>query len=64
VPDKGSYAEKSKTTRTAAGWPLASARGEAQDEPNNPACRLSVLFVASGEVSEWLKEHAWKVCIR
>jgi hypothetical protein len=23
-----------------------------------------VLVTASGEVSEWLKEHAWKVCIR
>ena len=21
-------------------------------------------YVSSGEVSEWLKEHAWKVCIR
>ena len=53
-PDKGSYAEKSKTTRTAAGWPLASARGEAQDEPNNPAssrpccCLLQVERCPSG----------------
>ena len=22
------------------------------------------LVVSPGEVSEWLKEHAWKVCIR
>ena len=22
------------------------------------------LVIESGEVSEWLKEHAWKVCIR
>jgi hypothetical protein len=21
-------------------------------------------YQVSGEVSEWLKEHAWKVCIR
>ncbi len=21
-------------------------------------------MIGSGEVSEWLKEHAWKVCIR
>ena len=27
--------------------------------------RLAVkMAIDSGEVSEWLKEHAWKVCIR
>ena len=25
--------------------------------------RGTTIAVASGEVSEWLKEHAWKVCI-
>ena len=48
---------------------------KAQDVPSNE--RASVLLgeaetlfhrrnksTESGEVSEWLKEHAWKVCIR
>ena len=26
--------------------------------------KMEYLCTRSGEVSEWLKEHAWKVCIR
>ncbi len=29
-----------------------------------PARISKIAFVSSGEVSEWLKEHAWKACIR
>src|ERR1041385_1189254 len=28
-----------------------------------PACFRSCGFVRHGEVSEWLKEHAWKACV-
>ncbi len=43
------------------------------DMPNNehaPVRPVEILvmkqvnFSESGEMSEWLKEHAWKVCIR
>ncbi len=29
-----------------------------------PPRRLSAGWFRPGEVSEWLKEHAWKACIR
>ena len=33
------------------------------DHCNNTVGKL-YFFAFYGEVSEWLKEHAWKVCIR
>ena len=32
--------------------------------PVESSVMKQVKFSESGEVSEWLKEHAWKVCIR
>ena len=36
----------------------------AQVRPVGFSVMKQVNFSESGEVSEWLKEHAWKVCIR
>ena len=29
-----------------------------------PSCMFRIESMKSGEVSEWSKEHAWKVCVR
>ena len=52
-----------------------SPKGEGMDSPSNEhaACSgprlatklaLATMIKFTGELSEWLKEHAWKVCIR
>ncbi len=53
--------------------PQVGRRGEAQDAPSNEHARvlrsryrkllIKLIRKDTGELSEWSKEHAWKVCI-
>src|SRR5262249_2943737 len=55
-----------RLSRTAPSWGLAPSVTPVRRLPVGPRlCRPRLLgFWPPGEVSEWLKEHAWKACVR